>query len=47
MKLQEFKYYISMSPDPTKCELLGDTQNPDLCKTKYSWFTLRFLQLMP
>lgn len=40
MKLQEFKYYTCISPDPTKCKLRGDTETPDLCKMKYSWFTL-------
>lgn len=40
MKLREFKYYTCISCDPKKCELLGDTQNPDVWKTKYSLFAV-------
>lgn len=35
MKLQESKDYACIPSDPTKRELLGDTQTPDLCKMKY------------
>lgn len=36
VKFQEYQYYICISPEPTNCELLSETQTPDLCKRKHS-----------
>lgn len=39
----EYKYYTCISPEPTKCELLGETQTPDSARGNihylvYPWF---------
>lgn len=33
------EYYTCISPEPTKCELLGETQSPDIYKRKHSCFS--------
>lgn len=43
VKLQEYKYYTCISPEPTKCELLDETQTPDLCKRKHSRCSLSMI----